>query len=83
MFQYLIVLLVTTGSVNADGKRLLLTDPDILAQRLSQLESTVQQLQLRLSAKESRLKVFFLLVNYNVRSIELNFVVSFSSNFVF
>jgi hypothetical protein len=41
MFQYLIVLLVTTGSVNADGKRLLLTDPDVLAQRLSQLESAV------------------------------------------
>ena len=61
MFQYLIVLLVTTGSVNADGKRLLLTDPDILAQRLSQLESTVQQLQLSLSAKEGRLKVVFLI----------------------
>jgi len=65
MFQFLFVLLVTTGSVNADGKRLLLTDPDVLAQRLTQLENTVkiqsttiQQLQLRLSAKESRLNVF-------------------------
>ena len=44
MFQYVIVLLITIESVNADGKRLLLTDPDVVAQRLSQLESTVHQL---------------------------------------
>lgn len=90
MFQYLIVLLITIESVNADGKRLLLTDPDVVAQRLSQLESTVHQLsktvkiqsttiqQLRQpsSATESMLKVLFVLVNDNVRSIEINFVVS-------
>ena len=40
----LIVLLITIESVNADGKRLLLTDPDVVAQRLGQLESTVHQL---------------------------------------
>ena len=75
MFKYLIVLLVTIDSVNADGKRLLLTDPDVLAQRLSLLENshqqlentveiqstTIQQLQMRLSAKESRLKVFLVI----------------------
>ena len=31
MFQYLIVLLITTESVNAEGKRHLLTDPDVVA----------------------------------------------------
>lgn len=97
MFQYLIVLLITIESVNADGKRLLLTDPDVVAQRLSQLESTVQQLpstvhqlsnnvkiqsttiqqlQQPSSATKSMLKVLFVLVNDNVRSIEINFVVS-------
>ena len=97
MFQYVIVLLITIESVNADGKRLLLTDPDIVAQRLSQLESTVhqlfstvhqlsntvkiqsttiQQIQQPSSATESMLKVLFVLVNDNVRSIEINFVVS-------
>jgi hypothetical protein len=97
MFQYLIVLLITIDSVNADGKRLLLTDPDVEAQRLSQHESTVhqlsstlhqlsntvkiqsttiQQLQQPSSATESMLKVLFVLVNDNVRSIEINFVAS-------
>ena len=97
MFQYLIVLLITTESVNAEGKRHLLTDPDAVAQRLRQLESTVQklsstvhqlsntvkiqsttiqQLQQPSSATESMLKVLFVLVNGNVRSIEINFVVS-------
>lgn len=97
MFQYLIVVLVTIDRVNADEKRLLLTDPDVVAQRLSQLESTVhqlsstvhqlsstvkiqsttiQQLQQHSSAKESMLKVLFVLVNNNVRSIEYNFAVS-------
>lgn len=70
MFKYLIVLLVTI-----DGKRLLFTDPDVLAERLSLLENshqqlentvkiqstTIQQLQMRLSAKESRLKVFLVI----------------------
>jgi outer membrane murein-binding lipoprotein Lpp len=99
MFQYLIVLLITIEILNADGKRLLLTDPDAVAQRLSQLESTVQQLsstvhqlsnnvkiqsttiqqlQQPSSATESMLRARFLLVNDNVRSIEINFVVSFS-----
>ena len=104
MFQYLIVLLITIESVNADGKRLLLTYPYAVAQRLSQLESTVrqlsstvqqlsstvhqlsntvkiqsttiQQLQQPSSATESMLKVLFVLVNDNVRSIEINVVVS-------
>ena len=97
MFQYLIVLLITIESVNADGKRLLLTDPDVVAHRLSQLESTVhqlsstvhqlsntvkiqsttiQQLQQPSSATESMLKVIFVLVNDNVKSIEINFGVS-------
>ena len=153
MFQYVIVLLITIESVNADGKRLLLTDPDVEAQRLSQHESTVhqlsstvhqlsntvhqlsspvhqlsnpvhqlsstvhqfsstvhqlsstvhqlssavhqlsstvhqlsntvkiqsttiQQLQQPSSATESMLKVLFVLVNDNVRSIEINFVIS-------
>ena len=98
MFQYLIVLLITTESVNAEGKRHLLTDPDVVAQRLSQLESTVQQLfstvhqvsktvkiqsttiqqlQQPSSATESMLKVLFVLVNDNVRSIEINLLYLF------